>query len=130
MYLCILYVISLICPCLSYELPSIWKCSRIIPLHKGSNVLDLNNYRPIYIVSSVVNVFENLIYNQLSCYLNENNILSPFQSGFRLNHSSTTALLKLTNDILTSSNNSELNGAIFIDLTKAFDLVSHYILLD
>ena len=124
--LCDLFNLSLS----THDIPSIWKWSRITPLHKAGNELDPNNYRPISIICSIAKVFEKLIYNQLSNYLSKHNILSPFQSGFRSNHSTTTALLKLTNDIYSSSGNSELTGAIFIDLTKAFDLVDHYLLLD
>jgi len=114
----------------SCELPAIWKCARITPIHKGGDVLDLNNYRPISIICSTAKVFEKLIYNQLSHFLSANNILSPFQSGFRSNHSTSTALLKFTNDVFSAADNGELTGAIFIDLTKAFDLVDHYLLLD
>lgn len=63
-------------------------------LHKGGDALDLNNYRPISIICSIAKVFEKCIYNQLSHYLSANNILSPFQSGFRSNRSTSTALLK------------------------------------
>ena len=112
------------------EIPAIWKCSRITPLHKGGDGLDPNNHWPISIICSIAKVFEKIIYDQLSHYLNKCNILSPFQSGFRSNHSTTTALLKLTNYIFSASNNSQLTGAIFIDLTKAFNSVDHYLLLD
>lgn len=88
-------------------------------------VLELNNFRPISIICSTAK----LIYDQLSYYLNKYSVLSPFQSGFRSNHSTTTALLKLTTNIFSASNDSKLTGAIFIDLTKAFNLVDHYLLL-
>ena len=67
---------------------------------------------------------------QVSHYLKINNVLSPFQSGFRPNYSTTTALVKLTNDIFSASDSGDLTGAIFIDLKKAFDVVDHYLLLD
>ena len=38
------------------ELPTIWKFARITPLHKGGDVLDLNNYRPISIICSIAKV--------------------------------------------------------------------------
>lgn len=112
------------------EIPAVWKCARITPLHKGGDVLDTNNYRPISIICSIAKVFEKLIYNQLSHYLTINNILTPFQSGFRSNYSTTTALLKFTNDVFSAAENGELTGAIFIDLSKAFDFVDRYLLLD
>lgn len=63
-------------------------------------------------------------------YVNEFSILSPNQSGFRPNYSTTTALTKFVNDVASSLDKNLSTGAIFIDLTKAFDLVDHYILLD
>lgn len=60
----------------------------------------------------------------------KHNILSPFQSGFWSNHSTTSALLKLTNNIFTASSVSKLTGTIFVHLTKALDLVEHYFLSD
>lgn len=75
-------------------------------------------------------IFEKIIFTQISSFVNKYNILCPNQSGFRSNHSATSALLNLTNDIFTSFENQEATGAIFLDLTKAFDTVDHYLLLD
>lgn len=70
------------------------------------------------------------IYNQLSQYFNNNKILSQYQIAFRFNFSTTTALTKFTNNVFSASDRGHLTGAIFIDLTRAFDLVDHYLLLD
>lgn len=112
------------------SVPLMWKTARITPLHKGGDSLDVNNYRPISIICSVIKIFEKIIFKQLFRYVNEFSILSPNQSGFRSNHSTTTALVKFTNDVASSMDKNMSTGAIFIDLTKAFDLVDHYILLD
>lgn len=95
------------------------KWDRITPLHKGGDLLDPNSHRPISIICSIAKVFEKLIYNKLSEFLNINNILSSSQSGFRPNHSITTALYSVAD-----------NGEIFIDLTKAFDVVDRCMLSD
>lgn len=110
-------------------MPSDWKCARVIPLHKAGDPSNINNYRPISITNSIVKVFEKIVFNQLSDHLFENNIFSPFQSGFR-KYFSTSALLNFPNDIFTGFDNNLLTGALFIDLTKAFDMVDHYLLLD
>uniref|UniRef100_A0A3P9J1E7 Reverse transcriptase domain-containing protein n=1 Tax=Oryzias latipes TaxID=8090 RepID=A0A3P9J1E7_ORYLA len=112
------------------EVPLAWKRAKVIPLHKGGNSNDMSNYRPISIINSIVKVYEKIIFNQLLEYLTVINILSPFQSGFRKHFSTTSALLKFTNDIFSGFDNNMLTGALFIDLTKAFDVVDHYLLLD
>lgn len=112
------------------KVPQAWKSSKIIPLHKSGDTQNLNNYRPISIINSTVKIFEKMIFNQLSDYLQQNNLLSQCQSGFRKNFSTTSALLKITNDITHGFDNNMCTRAIFLDLTKAFDLVDHYILLD
>uniref|UniRef100_A0A3Q3ERT6 Reverse transcriptase domain-containing protein n=1 Tax=Labrus bergylta TaxID=56723 RepID=A0A3Q3ERT6_9LABR len=111
-------------------LPSTWKFAIVTPLHKGGDPRDTNNYRPISIINSLAKILEKLIFNQLSHYVNIFNILSPCQSGFRPNFSTSTALLKFTNNVFSTSENGKLTGAIFLDLTKAFDIVDHYLLLD
>jgi len=114
----------------SSTVPLAWKCAKVIPLHKGGESDNINNYRPISIINSVVKVFEKIIFTQLSNYLANNDLLSQCQSGFRKHFSTTTALLKFTNDVFLSFDNRMCTGALFLDLTKAFDLVDHYLLLD
>ncbi len=63
-------------------IPHIWKCARVTPLFKGGDPTDVNNYRPISIISVVAKIFEKLISYQLSHYVTQANILSPYQSGF------------------------------------------------
>lgn len=112
------------------KVPVMWKCARVTPLYKSGDPLDPNNYRPISIISNVVKVFEKIIFKRLFKYINEFSIFSPNQSGFRPNYSTTTALTKCVNDVTSSLDNNMSTGALFLDLTKVFDLVDHYILLD
>ena len=62
---------------------------------------------------------------QLQHYLNCNNLFPVFQSAYRQNHSTETALLKVMNDILLNMNNQHVILLILLDLNAAFDTVNH-----
>ena len=67
--------------------PDDWKCARVIPLFKQGDASDLNNYRPISVISVVAKVFERIVYDQLYNFLSTEGIISDQQSGFRSLHS-------------------------------------------
>ena len=78
----------------------------------------MGNYRPISILPLLSKVFEKHIHHALYGYMKENNLLHQLQSVFQRFHSTETALIHLTDEIL-----------IFIDYKKAFELINHHILL-
>lgn len=109
--------------------PDKWKNAKVFPVHKGNAKDDPNNYRPISVLPVVAKVFEKLVYDQVYHYLNENNILSQFQSGFRSANSTVTALLQATENWYKNIDCGYINGVVLVDLSKAFDTVDHTILL-
>lgn len=70
-------------------------------------------------------LFERLVCDQLKDFLEENNILTSAQSGFRKKHSAVTATLKVFNDFIIK----KICVALFLDLSKAFDTVDHRLFL-
>ena len=78
--------------------PDNWRLAKFTPIFKQGDRSDMDSYRPISVISAIAKVFERIIYNQLSSYLSENNILSQYQSGFRCFHSTMTALLEATDN--------------------------------
>ena len=90
---------------------------------------DPNNYRPISVLPVVSELIERVVFNQLYEYLNNNNLLTESQSGFRPMFSTETALLEAANEWLWNIDDSLLNGVIFLDLKKTFDTMDHAILL-
>ena len=110
--------------------PDDLKIGKISPIHKSSDRDNLNNYRPISVIPTIARVFERLLYDQVYIYLTENKLRGQQQFGFRLQlHSTALTLGKSTNQWLMNINNGKLNSVIFLNIKKAFDTVSHNILL-
>lgn len=108
--------------------PNCWKMANIIPVPKVSNPKQLSDYRPISILPSFSKILERVVANQLTNFLNTYNILPSSQSGFRKLHSTTTALLTITDDILRAWDKNQCSCLILLDYSKAFDTISHDIL--
>ena len=110
--------------------PEDLKNATISPIYKNGDKSDYGNYRPISVLSNVAKILKKIVYNQLISYINENNILTNSQFGFRKSHSTTTSLLKSTNKWLLNIDKGLINGVLFLDLRRAFDTVDHKILID
>ena len=106
------------------------KTSKTVPVfkEKGSK-LTCSNYRPISLLSNVNKIFEKLMY-RLDDFLLKHNCNYDLQFGFREKHSTTHALLNLTENIRNALDKNGFSVGVFIDLQKAFDTVDHKILLD
>ena len=63
--------------------PSSWKIAKVTPVNKSISVNEIENYRPVSILSVVSKVMEREVHKQFSVYLEENKLISDFQSGFR-----------------------------------------------
>ena len=103
--------------------------AKVIPLPKVKDLSEPNNFRPISILPLLSKPIERHVHKHLDKFLNECYVLSRSQSDFRPEHSCHTALTELFDNWNTAINNTEVAGAVFLDLKKAFDLVNHNILI-
>ncbi len=74
------------------------------------------------------NVLEKIVYNQMHNYLEQNNLIYAFQSGFRSAHSTDTALTFLADTLRANMDEGLYTGMVLIDMQKAFDTVDYTIL--
>lgn len=112
------------------DIPEVFKESIVVPIYKNGNKKHMTNYRPISLINNVAKIFEKCLNYRLRSFLEKNKILSKNQYGFQKNLSTEDPLQLLTDTIITNFERSEKVIAIFLDLQKAFDTVSHSQLLD
>lgn len=109
--------------------PDSWKEAVVQPIPKVKQPASLADLRPISLLPVLSKILERIIHKQLTGYLNINGILPSCQSGFRRNHSTVTALLKVTDDILRAIDKGQITTLVLLDLSRAFDTVDHDVLL-
>ena len=109
--------------------PDMLKKAKVSPIFKKGSRADINNYRTISVLPIINSIFERHISYCMTDFLETNKLLYKNQSGFRLSHSCQTALTKIIDNWLNALNVSETVGTVFLDLSKAFDLVNHKLLL-
>lgn len=109
--------------------PDKLKLSLVKPLYKKGDKENPVNYRPITLIPILSKVFEKCMLKRLMNFCTKFNIIKKEQFGFQKEKSTTLAIFNLINNILTNLNKDYLTTGLFIDLSKAFDFVSHEILL-
>lgn len=109
--------------------PEVWKKSIIVPLPKTSTACRFEDLRPISILPALSKVLESFIHLQLLEHIEEFDVLPNTQSGFRSGFSTTTALSKVLNDVISNMDNSKVTVMALLDFSKAFDVIDHDLLI-
>ena len=117
---------------LGYEtsiFPECMKQATIKALHKKEDSDDISNYRPISILPTLSKVLERAATNQLISYLEAHNLISTHQHAYRTMHSTKTCLFEVVNYIYRMLDAKRYTAVASLDLSKAFDSISHTLLL-
>lgn len=107
------------------RIPEIWRCSRVLPVHKKGPKNNIENYRPISNLCSIEKLYECCLLNKLLEISPEIDLTHENQYGFKKHHSTTLLGLQIQ-DRLSRSNKASI---VSIDLSAAFDLVNHELLI-
>lgn len=108
-------------------LPNEWKTAAICPILKKGNPEEIVNYRPISLLPIAIKVMEKCVHNYI--YPTIQTTLDTKQHGFRASKSTTTQLLSFYDTVHKNLDNNIQTDIIYLDLAKAFDKVSHELLL-
>jgi hypothetical protein len=109
--------------------PDTLKTAKIEPIFKNGNEQDMKNYRPISILSVFPKILEKLMFNRLNSFVEKYKILTDVQHGFR-EGKLTAACQSVTESTLEVLDNHLNAIGIFLDLSKAYDVLNHQIFLD
>lgn len=113
------------------KFPNLLKKGVIVPIFKkkGSKS-QIENYRPITLTSSLGKLLEKIILIRLQKHFDDNLILHQFQHGFRRSFSTVTAMLEFSQEVVTNLDNKLKSAGVLLDMSKAFDCVSHFVLIN
>ncbi|CAK1582037.1 unnamed protein product [Parnassius mnemosyne] len=110
--------------------PDKLKFSLIKPLFKKDKKSILDNYRPIALVPILSKVYEKIMHTKLTSFFDKYHVLNHSQYGFQRGKSTAHAVFDMVKETLTCLNDNNYTTALFFDMSKAFDFVSHSLLLE
>ena len=116
----------------SATVPTTFKKAVVTPLLKKASLDSdiLGNYRPVSNLCFVSKLLEKVVSKRLDTHKSINHLYEPFQSAYRSGHSTETAVLRVHNDILREIDSGKCVFLVLLDLSAAFDTVSHHVLLN
>lgn len=109
--------------------PKELKIAKICPIYKTGAKNMMNNYRPISLISIFSKIVESVVKSRMLSFVSKYVRHDPFQYGFLENSSTLSATVDLLNYISANLDEGMIVVSVFIDLRKAFDVVSHDLLL-
>lgn len=110
--------------------PNVWKSALICRLSKIKCPSNMQHYRPISILCMISKALERLVAERITEHLETFDLLDPHQAAYRKGHSTQKALIKVMDHIRQAADHRRVTIAVFFDFTKAFDNVTHHILIN
>ena len=111
------------------EVPSDWRSANVSPVYKKGERYKAENYRPISLTSVCCKIMEHVVTSHIMSHADRHSILYPLQHGFRSKRSCETQLVEFVDDITINMSNGKQTDILIMDFSKAFDKVSHSLLV-
>ena len=109
--------------------PSDWRTAHVSPVYKKGQKYNPENYRPISLTCICCKLLEHFFVKHIMSHADTHNILYSLQRGFRTGRSCETQLLEFIDDVTLNMENGKQTDILVMDFSKAFDKVSHSLLL-
>ncbi|CAM5112066.1 unnamed protein product [Natator depressus] len=113
----------------SGEVPEDWKKANVVPIFKNGKKEDPGNYRPVSLTSVPGKIMEQVLKESILKHLEERKVIRNSQHGFPKGKSCLTNLIAFYDEITGSVDEGKAVDMLFLDFSKAFDTVSHSILV-
>ncbi|PKU39475.1 rna-directed dna polymerase from mobile element jockey-like [Limosa lapponica baueri] len=112
------------------EVPPDWCLANVGPIHRKGRKDDPGNYRPVSLTSVPGKVIEQIILSAIMCHIKDNQTIRPSQCGFTKGPPCLTNLISFYDKVTHLVDEGKVVDVVYLDFSKAFDIVSHSILLE